>query len=132
MILRLTVRSFLYHLDTDFHTCKSLKTLLYFAASSSQLTDIAINEQIDHDDGMSEEKLKSLMDDMTNKMVEFTHKTKHRGHFLDRIHETGDSETAVNVRSKSLEENDSRPSTPTYSDPLVQETQKSNENNECC
>jgi hypothetical protein len=46
------------------------------------------------------------MDDMTHKMVEFSHKTKNHGHFMvktnvDNIPETDDFQ-AVSIRSKSL------------------------------
>lgn len=92
---------------------------------------------MDEEDDISEEKLKCLMDDMTHKMVEFSHKTKNHGHFMvktnvDNIPETDDFQ-AVSIRSKSLEEKDSRPSTPSCSDSLLSEltNQTSNDNEYC-
>lgn len=83
-------------------------------------------DYVEQSDDISDEKIKTLMDDMTNKMVEFSHKTKTRGHFLvqtnvDHIQEMDSIKTDVSVRSKCLEENDGRPSTPSCSDPLISE-----------
>lgn len=104
---------------------------------ASDSVDNCNTEHVDEEDDISEEKLKSLMDDMTHKMVEFSHKTKNRGHFMvknnvDNIPETDDFQ-AVSIRSKSLEEKDSRPSTPSCSDSLLSElTRQTSNDNEYC
>ncbi|CAC5376960.1 unnamed protein product [Mytilus coruscus] len=104
-------------------------------SSGGQLADISIKEQ-QYEETVTEDKLKSLMDDVTNKMVAFSHKTKSHGQFIvettvDLNQQSDDSQTDVSMKSKNKEE-EGEPSTVACNNQLIKETLThiSNEN-EC-
>ncbi|XP_052061019.1 coiled-coil domain-containing protein 149-like [Mytilus californianus] len=104
-------------------------------SSGGQLADISMKEQ-QNEETVTEDKLKSLMDDVTNKMVAFSHKTKSHGQFIietsvDYNQQSEDSQTDVSMKSKNIEE-EGEPSTVACNNQLIKETLThiSNEN-EC-
>ncbi|XP_076111364.1 coiled-coil domain-containing protein 149-like isoform X2 [Mytilus galloprovincialis] len=104
-------------------------------SSGGQLVDISLQKQ-QYEETVTESKLKSLMNDVTNKMVGFSHKTKSHGQFIietsvDNNQQSEESQTDASMKSKN-EEKKCEASTVACNNSLIKETLThiSNEN-EC-